>query len=71
MKLLLTRIVALTLFSLAMQVSAVTLSLEPASSTVGVGDSLSLDLVIAGLGDYSSDSLGDFDIDIAFYAMQS
>jgi hypothetical protein len=66
MKVLITRVIGLYLFLLATQTDAVTLSLEPATSTAGVGDSVSLDLVIDGLGDYTSDSLGDFDIDIAY-----
>ena len=66
MKSLFTRVIGFCLFALSIQTGAVTLSLEPASSTAGIGDSLSLELVISGLGDYSGDSLGDFDLDITF-----
>jgi hypothetical protein len=47
-------------------VSAVLLSLEPVETIAGPGDAVSLDLVIEGLGDFSPDSLGDFDVDIGF-----
>lgn len=45
---------------------AVVLSLVPASQTAMPSDSVSLDLVISGLGDFAPDSLGDFDIDIGY-----
>ena len=51
-----------------MSVWAVMLSLEPVETIAGPGDTVSLNLVIGGLGDLSSDSLGDFDIDIGFDA---
>jgi hypothetical protein len=66
MKSLVTKGVGVCVFLLSMQAGAVTLSLEPATSSAGNGESLSLGLVIAGLGDYSSDSLGDFDLDINY-----
>lgn len=50
----------------ASAVSGVTLSLLPSSQTGAPGDLVSLDLVIDGLGDFAPDSLGDFDIDIAY-----
>jgi len=45
---------------------AATLSLEPALQTASTGDSISVDLVISGLGDFAPSSLGDFDIDVGF-----
>ncbi len=45
---------------------AVTLGLEPTSSNAGAGDLVSIDLVISGLSAGGPDSLGDFDIDVAF-----
>ncbi len=59
-------IVGLFLFSSAAQIGAVSLSLEPTTTNAGVGDSISFELRIAGLGNYTSDSLGDFDIEIAY-----
>jgi hypothetical protein len=66
MKKLFARFIGLYLLLLAAQTGAVSLSLEPTTSTAGVGDSISLDLRIAGLGNHTSDSLGDFDIEIAY-----
>jgi hypothetical protein len=66
MKSFVTKGVGVCVFLLSMQAGAVTLSLEPATSSAGTGELLSLELVIAGLGDYSSDSLGDFDLDINY-----
>ena len=66
MKKLFVRFIGWYLFLLAAQAGAVSLSLEPTTSTAGVGDSISLDLRIAGLGNHTSDSLGDFDIEIAY-----
>lgn len=54
------------LLAWVVQAGAVTLSLEPTALTAGAGDVIRLDLVIAGLGEGTADSLGDFDIDIAF-----
>ena len=45
---------------------AVMLSFDPLSQDVLVGDPVDVDLVIAGLGDYSPDSLSTFDLDISF-----
>jgi hypothetical protein len=39
---------------------------QPASTFASTGDSISFDLVISGLGDFSPDSLGAFDISIGF-----
>ena len=66
MKKLLSSVFGLYLFSLATLAGAVTLSLDPSTSTAKAGDAISLDLVISGLGDYTGDSLGDFDLDLMF-----
>lgn len=50
----------------ASQVGAVTLSVLPSAQTAAPGDSISLDLVIDGLSASGPDSLGTFDINIAF-----
>ena len=59
-------IYALILLVLANHTAAVTLSLQPVSQTAMPGDTVTLDLVIDGLGDFAPDSLGAFDIDIAY-----
>jgi len=66
MKKLLIGVFGVYLCTLATQAGAVTLSLEPATLTAKTGDSIRLDLVISGLGDHSGDSLGDFDLDLAY-----
>ncbi len=50
----------------AVTAGAVSLNLLPASQTAAPGDTVSLDLVISGLGDHAAPSLGDFDIDVSF-----
>jgi hypothetical protein len=45
---------------------AAIISLSPASTTASAGDSVSLDLIIGGLGDFAPDSLGDLDVDISY-----
>lgn len=45
---------------------AVTLSLQPASQTASPTDTVFLDLVIDGLGNFAPDSLGAFDLDISY-----
>ncbi|MDJ0761210.1 MAG: PEP-CTERM sorting domain-containing protein [Woeseiaceae bacterium] len=54
--------------AVAVQADPVTLELAPSAQTAGTGDGVSLDLVISGLDSEGADSLGDFDIDIAFDA---
>lgn len=66
MKKLISMICGIILLGFVSQASAITLSLLPAVQTVAPGDTVSLDLVIDGLGDFAPDSLGTFDIDIAF-----
>jgi hypothetical protein len=67
MKKMLYAIFGLVAWGLVGQAAALpTLSLLPASQTASSGDSVSLDLVIDGLGDFAPDSLGDFDVDIGY-----
>lgn len=67
MKKLLITICGLLALGLVNQASAVpTLSLLPASQTASTGDTVYLDLVIDGLGNFAPDSLGDFDVDISY-----
>lgn len=47
-------------------VQAVTLSLDPASATRTVGQTVSLDIAISGLGDGTAPSLGAFDLTASF-----
>jgi hypothetical protein len=42
------------------------LSLEPSPRTINVGDSTAMDLLVTGLGDLSSPSLGAFDVEISY-----
>ena len=56
----------LVLFLSATSAAAVTLSLQPSSQTAASGSTVSLELVIAGLGDFAPASLGDFDIDLSY-----
>jgi len=50
----------------AITTPAVSLSIDPASATRTVGQTVSLDIVIAGLGDGTAPSLGAFDLTAAF-----
>lgn len=45
-----------------------TISLIPSSNSLQVGEALSLDLVIDGLGDHTAPSLGAFDVDVSYDA---
>jgi len=45
---------------------AITIGFEPVSQIVPVGEPVSVDLVISGLGDYSEPSLGSFDLNITY-----
>jgi hypothetical protein len=66
MRKLLITVYGLVLLGLSNHAIAVTLSLLPASQTATAGDTVTLDLVIDGLGDFAPDSLGAFDVDIAY-----
>ena len=41
-------------------------ALEPSAQTTSIGNSITVDLVISGLGDHSSPSLGGFDFDLKY-----
>lgn len=62
----LSTILGLVLSAIVTHANAVTLSLLPTTQTAGPGDTISLDLTIAGLGDFAPDSLGAFDVDILY-----
>jgi hypothetical protein len=44
----------------------ITIDLQPDPTYAGTGDSVSLDLIISGLGDFTADTLGTFDISVGF-----
>jgi hypothetical protein len=46
--------------------NAALLSLQPDTTFAANGDSMSLDLVVSGLGDFSPNSLGSFDVSVGF-----
>ena len=52
----------------ASTVHAALLSLEPDTALVDNGDTVSLALVVSGLGNFSADSLGAFDVSVAYDA---
>lgn len=65
------RYVLIGLSFLLMQIplaNAALIGLQPGSSSVTSGGSISLDLVVSGLGDFSAESLGAFDISVGFDA---
>ncbi|UCG31918.1 MAG: hypothetical protein JSU68_09655 [Phycisphaerales bacterium] len=44
----------------------ISIIIVPASQQVGLGESVTVDLIISGLTDYGAPSLGVFDLDLAF-----
>ncbi len=46
--------------------TAIEISLTPSTPTITLGDTVNLDLNITGLGDFSPQSLGVFDLDVTF-----
>jgi hypothetical protein len=58
--------IALVALFVATNAQAITLSFDPLSQDVNLGEQVFVDLVISGLGDQMPDSLGMFDLDIAF-----
>lgn len=58
--------VALILAASSIEASAIMFSLAPSTQTAATGDTVSVDLRVAGLGDFASLSLGDFDIDVSY-----
>lgn len=64
-------LIAVVLFACVAQVPiahAALLSLQPDAVFADNGDSVSFDLVVSGLGDFSSDSLGAFDVFVGYDA---
>jgi hypothetical protein len=59
---------ALATGDFAYQARAISITLQPASQTIGVGGSTTLDLVISDLGNPGSSSLGGFDFDLTYNA---
>lgn len=60
-------VVVVSMFLLFSQAAhAILISLDPADQEVALGDMLSVDLTISGLGEYESVSLGAYDLDILF-----
>ncbi|MDX1734560.1 MAG: cohesin domain-containing protein [Halioglobus sp.] len=47
---------------------SILLELQPGSNAAATGDSISLDIVVSGLGEFAPDSLGAFDITVGFDA---
>jgi hypothetical protein len=45
---------------------ATLLGLQPGNTVAGTGDTVTLDLVVSGLGDFGPDSLGAFDISVGY-----
>lgn len=59
-------LILVTLLIINNPANAITLSFEPSSQDVALGNQAVVDLVISGLGDYASPSLGEFDLDITY-----
>lgn len=55
-----------TVVMFASSVQAATISIVPSSQTINVSETTAADLVISGLGNFASPSLGGFDIDVTF-----
>ncbi len=66
MKIHFSKFLYLSLCVVSLQAGAVTLALSPESQTASTGDSISLDLVIDGLGDFAPESVSSFYLDINF-----
>lgn len=45
---------------------AALLSLQPGNTLAGTGDTVSLDLIVSGLGNFGPDSLGAFDLSVGY-----
>ncbi len=59
-------ILVCALFASVRQSSALTVSLQPGSTAVEIGNTVLVDLVIDGLGNLTSPSLGAFDLDVTY-----
>ncbi|MCI0541908.1 MAG: cohesin domain-containing protein [Verrucomicrobiales bacterium] len=62
------RLLAVGAFALALagRAHALSLTLQPSVQTIGVGDSATVDIIISGLGDFASPSLGAFDFELSY-----
>ena len=59
--------IGIAALALSLQAKAnITVALEPSSQTISAGSPASLNLVISGLGNYASPSLGGFDFDLSY-----
>ncbi len=56
----------MTMLLMAGQAGAVFISLEPSEQSAAPGDTVYVDVVIDGLGNFAPDSLGAFDIDLGY-----
>jgi hypothetical protein len=61
-------LVLIAIFSITTPAAAITLSLDPLTQVVGVGESVLFDLKISGLGNGASPTLGAFSVDINYDA---
>lgn len=59
-------VLAVLLLFVALDAKAISFSMDPAGSVVGIGQSVDIDLNVSGLGDFAPDSLGVYDIDVAW-----
>lgn len=66
MKKFMSNVFGLALLAISTQAGAVVLSLAPSSQTAVPTDTVSLDITVSGLTAGGPDSLGDFDVDIAY-----
>ncbi|MFX0141611.1 MAG: hypothetical protein ACFFDN_48685, partial [Candidatus Hodarchaeota archaeon] len=57
-------IVCISSFFLLPSAFAITIGVNPPSQNVPLGDSFDVSIDITGLGDFSPDSLGTFDLDL-------
>jgi hypothetical protein len=64
----LSAVILLACLTQAPSAHATLLSLQPNATLAGTGDTVSLDLMISGLGDFGPDSLGAFDISVGYDA---
>ncbi|MEZ5572747.1 MAG: cohesin domain-containing protein [Halioglobus sp.] len=64
----LSAVILLACIAQAPVAQATMLSLQPGETLANTGDTVSLDLIVSGLGAFSPDSLGAFDISVAYDA---
>jgi hypothetical protein len=61
-------ILALTLALVASNAQAVSISMDPSATLAGPGDIVAIDINVSDLDNFSADSLGVYDIDVAYDA---